>query len=247
MELLEKANYDVEIKGKKITAFYPAYRQDILHSVDAIEDIIISFGYNNIQPEMLKAFTVGKEREQTKIRGIAREICVGLSLQEVLTFALTSKESQQKKLNLKEEEFVELANPMNASLNVFRKRLAPELLAFLASNQHVSFPQKIFELGNCLGIDLKKETKVKETNTLCIMLSHAKTDFTEIKSHLEAFCSNYGLEYELKETSNEFLVNGRSGEISTKFGKGFIGEISPEVLNNFGIKTKTTVLELPIM
>ena len=118
---------------------------------------------------------------------------------------------------------------------------------FLETNQHVSFPQKIFEIGACLSIDEKKETKVAEKNTLCIMLSHSKTDFTEIKSHLEAFASNYGLEFELKESSNEFLINGRSAEISTKFGKGFLGEVSPQVLSNFGIKNKVCVLELPIM
>lgn len=247
IELLEKARYNAETKANKITAFYPAYRQDILHSVDAIEDIIISFGYNKIEPEMLKSFTIGKERIEAKELSIARDACIGLELQEILTFALTSKETQEKKLNLKEEEFVELANPMNSSLNVFRKRLAPELLNFLATNQHASFPQKIFELGACLSIDEKKETKVAEKNTLCIMLSHAKTDFTEIKSHLEAFASNYAIEFELSETNNSFLVNGRSAEISTKFGKGFIGEISPQILNNFGIKNKVTVLELPIM
>ncbi|MDO8537387.1 MAG: phenylalanine--tRNA ligase subunit beta [archaeon] len=247
IDLLEKSRYEAKTDGKKIVAHYPAYRQDILHSVDAIEDIIVSYGYNEVEPEILKAFTIGKERNEAKELEIARDVCIGLELQEVLTFALTSKETQEKKLNLKEEEFVELANPMNASLNVFRKRLTPELLNFLASNQHASFPQKIFELGNCLSIDLSKETKVAEKNTLCIMLSHTKTDFTEIKSHLEAFASNYGIQFELKELNNEFLINGRSAEISTQFGKGFIGELSPEVLNNFGIKSKATVLELPIM
>ena len=47
--LLEKSNYKVLKNGKKIKVKYPCYRQDIMHERDIIEDIIISYGYNNIK------------------------------------------------------------------------------------------------------------------------------------------------------------------------------------------------------
>src|SRR3989338_3588060 len=47
-DLLQKSGYKVKSAGAKLLLLYPAYRQDIMHARDVVEDIMISYGYNNI-------------------------------------------------------------------------------------------------------------------------------------------------------------------------------------------------------
>jgi len=246
VELLQKARYDVKKKGKNLLCSYPAYRQDILHPVDVIEDVLISYGYNAIEPAQIELATAGEERPETKRVDIVRDICVGMGLQEILTFTMTSKEKQTAKILLDEEKekFVEIANPISENYALYRKRVFPELLEFLGKNKHYSYPQKIFEVGKALELDSKSETGVAEKNTLCIVLCGKGAEFNMVKGVLDVVSSHLGEKYSLKESQLAFMEKGRQAEIGIGNKKGFLGEVSKQVLQNFGLEQPTTVLEI---
>ncbi len=246
LELLAMARYDAKEKGGKIYVEYPAYRQDILHPVDVIEDIIISYGFSNIEPAEVKVATVGGESKEAKQAKIVREICVGMGLQGILSFTMTSKEKQAKKIALDEEkeEFVEIANPVSENYAVFRKRIFPELLEFLSRNKHCLYPQKIFELGKTLELDSGTETGTREENTLSIVLSGKGFGFNAIKSALDAVSDNLGIKYTLKESAHPSLKEGRQAKISFGGKKGLLGELSNKTKQSFGVEQDTVVLEI---
>ncbi len=248
IELLQKARYEVKEKGAMLECAYPAYRQDILHPVDVIEDVLISYGYNKIQPLQIKLATVGKERDETRQIDLVREVCIGLGLQEVLTYTMTNKEKQAAMIGLdaEKEQFVELANPVSLSYTVFRKHLFPELLDFLAANKHYAYPQKIFELGKTVELEPKSETAVAEKTKLCIALCGKEAEFTVIKSVLQAIAEHLGLQYELQELNNAAFVAGKSAAIKIGNKKGLLGEVSKAVLQNFGLQMPTAVLEMEV-
>ncbi|MBI2598264.1 MAG: phenylalanine--tRNA ligase subunit beta, partial [Candidatus Diapherotrites archaeon] len=246
VELLQRARYDAKAKGKKIEAVYPSYRHDILHQVDAIEDALISFSFSKILPKKTELPTVGQELAGTLYLDKVRDACIGLGLQEILTFTLTSKEKQQNKFGLKEEEFAELANPLSSNYEIFRKTLLPESLEFLSKNKHCEFPQKIFEIGKTVELNPARETRVDEKNKLCICASESKANYSLIKSHLDAVCSYLGLEYSLSELKHPAFEEGKSAAIEISGKKGFMGEISQKVLQNFGLETKTAALEIEV-
>tara|TARA_Y100000310_G_scaffold345859_1_gene471625 strand:+ start:19016 stop:20662 length:1647 start_codon:yes stop_codon:yes gene_type:complete len=246
ISLLEKARYNVKTKGKKFEVEYPSYRKDIIHPVDVVEDIIIGYGYNNIEPKKIELNVVGEELPERLFLDKARDVCVGLGLQEVLTFNLTSKEKQTNKI-LSKEELVEISNPVSSNWEVMRKKLVPELLDFLSKNKHAEYPQRIFEIGTTLAIDAKKEEGVDQSYNLGIAISDPRANFTLAKSILDAVCNNLNIEYSLKEIGVDFLEKGKSGEIKTSKGKGFIGEMDKQALSNFGLSTKTIVIELELV
>jgi len=62
-KLLPRMGYDYS-KGK---VSVPAYRTDILHEVDIIEDIAIAYGYENFIPEIPKVATIGEENKENLI------------------------------------------------------------------------------------------------------------------------------------------------------------------------------------
>jgi len=189
---------------------------------------------------------IGEERPETRIQENVREACIGLGLQEVLTFTMTSVEKQQYKIKKPKAEFVEIANPVSANWQVMRRSLIPELLEFLAKNKDVSYPQRIFEVGKCVIPHLEKETKVEEIIKLCVAFSDSNTGFTEIKSALNEITNYLGIDVKLNRIKDPAFVEGRCAEILVNGKKGIIGEIGPEVKKNFGIENSVAVFEIVI-
>ncbi len=244
--LCAKKRMKGRVQGKKLLTEFPSYRNDILHPVDVVEDLLIAMDYNKIRPLEVKDFTPGKERKEAKELDLLRETCVGMGLQEVLTFVLSSRESQETKIGLKEEEFVEIENPVSANWALLRKHVFPDLLDFLAKNKHSACPQRIFELGKTVELDAESETGVKEKNTLCIALSGSKTGINEVRSALDAVALAFGLKVSLKKASHPAFKEGRCAEVSVGNKKGILGEVSEKVLQNFGLEQKVSVLEAEI-
>ncbi len=247
LKLLEKRRMKGKIKGKKIEVIFSDCRKDLIHPWDIIEEIAIAFDYNKFEPEKIKVFTLGETKKEGKKINETRELCIGFGLQEIASTHLTSKEIQKEKMNLKEEEFIKISNPVSLNWEIFRKRLLPESLLFLSRNKNVSYPQKIFEAGRIIELNEENETKVKEKWKLCICISHSKTNFNEVKSILESIAREMKTEYKLKEEKIPFLAEGKSALIEfNEEKKGFIGEVSQNVLENFGLETKVSVIEIEL-
>ncbi|MGI6589075.1 MAG: phenylalanine--tRNA ligase subunit beta [Candidatus Iainarchaeum sp.] len=245
IDLLSRARFNSKISSNKIIVEYSSYRTDIMHPVDIIEDLLISYGFNNIQPEEIEMSVVGSELKEAKVIDFVREGCVGVGLQEVMTFNLTSREIQSTKMNLVEEELVELENPVSINHAVLRRRLTPQLLDFFSKNKDKEFPQKIFELGTCLEIKEGVENGVSQTTNLCIALTHSNVNFTEIKSVLVSLCKYLGVECVVKKKSFPFLSDN-SAEIIVNGKKGFMGEVKKEVIDYFNLRKPVCVLEFEI-
>ncbi|MDI6807134.1 MAG: phenylalanine--tRNA ligase subunit beta, partial [Candidatus Aenigmarchaeota archaeon] len=246
-KLLEKARYDVKLKGNRIEVLYPAYRQDIMHPRDIVEDVIISYGYNRIEPIIPKIYTVGKADEKIFLVEKVSEVMVGLGFQEILSYTLTNKENLFRKMNLEVGEVVEIENPISAKWSVFRDKLLPGLLEFLSYNKHVEYPQKIFEVGNIVLLDMKTETRARDCLKLVCCISDAKVSYEEISSLLDAFFSMFGVDYKLKGVKHPSFIEGRVAEVlvgETSFG--IIGEISPLVLNNWNLSMPVVAFEIEI-
>ncbi len=245
VSILEKAGYVIGKSGSKLKLEYPDFRNDIMHPVDVVEDLLIGYDYNKIKPQRPKMSVIGEQRPETAYLDKVRDACIGLGLQEVLTFNLTSREKQEKMVGLKGEGFVEIANPVSANWGILRKRVYPELLEFLSKNKHVEYPQKIFEIGKTLELNEKSETKTDEKNKLCVVLCGKDYGFTAIKSAFEAVARELGKKCHMKEVSHPSLSEGRGAEI---FGdsRGFLGEVSEQARKNFGIEQPVVLLEMEL-
>jgi len=246
-ELLGKAGYGIGKTWKNsITVKIPCYRIDIMHPVDIAEDIAIAYGYNKIKPRWQRLPTTGSTSSQTQFCNLAREIMVGLGFQEILTFTMTSPETLQTKMNKKREKVVEIANPKMVTLTCLRNWVLPSLLEFLSHNTHVEYPQRIFEAGYAVVFDEKAETKTRNMAKLACVSTHPNANFTKIKSCLDALFLNIGLrQWKIRETTHSSFISGRTATIHFKDREiGIIGEIHPQVLNNFELKSPASAFEI---
>ncbi|MEM5855578.1 MAG: phenylalanine--tRNA ligase subunit beta, partial [Candidatus Aenigmatarchaeota archaeon] len=246
-KLLEKANYKVLKKGKRIELLYPAYRNDIMHQRDVVEDVIISFGYNKIKPEPLKMKVEGRISEiEFKTEKVA-ELMVKLGFQEILSYTLTNRDNLFKKMNLKEGKVAEIENIISENWSVFRTWLIPSLMEFFSNNKHVEYPQKIFEVGDVVLIDEKQETRTKDVRKLAVAIADSRVSYDDISAVLDAFMSSLEVKYKLKKSKHPSFIEGRTAEIFVK-GKrvGIIGEIHPSVLENWKMEMPVAAFEIDL-
>jgi len=247
-KLLEQARYEiVGMRGKKIELLYPAYRQDIMHQRDVVEDVIISFGYSRIRPEPIKYKTKGEISKMEVLADKVIEKMVGLGFQEILSYSLTNKEFLFNRMNMNEEKVVEIENPASLNWNVFRNWLLPSLMDFYSNNQHVEYPQRIFEVGDVILIDEKRETRTSDVRKLAAAISDSRVSYDDIASVLDAFMSSLGVKYKLRRSRHPSFIEGRVAEILFKSKSiGLIGELHPLVLKNWKIEMPVVTFEIDL-
>jgi phenylalanyl-tRNA synthetase beta chain len=244
--LLKKARYGIaDVSAQEIKVIVPCYRIDVMHPHDVIEDIAIMYGYNNITPRWPQQITFGNISANERLVDLAREIIIGLGFQEILSFTLTNKEHLVHRMKAPDTRIVELINPSSQRFTCLRHWLLPGLLEFLSHNTHIEYPQKIFEVGECVILDETQENRVSSHQKMGGVIAHSTANFSELKSETEAFFRNLGITLDLKVTPHPTFINGRAGSLqSHQIAFGILGEIHPRILEMWGIETPVTAFEI---
>jgi phenylalanyl-tRNA synthetase beta chain len=247
-ECLLTAGLGVEkVGGGSVSVVVPCYRVDVMHAVDLVEDIAVAYGYNNIEPLWRDLPSTGGVRREQRLVDVSREFMVGLGFQEVLNYTLTSPESLFDKMNREKARIVEVANPKVVTMSCLRSWLLPSLMEFLGSNQSVEFPQKIFELGKVTLLDDTKETRTRDEEWLAAATTHPNASFTEIKSALDAFFMNLGVEWHIKEAVHPSFIEGRVGTVIVNgVDVGVLGEVNPQVLEAWKLENPVAAFEVNV-
>jgi len=246
-KLLQRVRYSATAEKDILSVRIPCYRKDVMHSVDIMEDIAISYGYNNFDFTPVTIPTAGKLSDTEKISNKIRELCIGLGAQEVLNFTLTNKESLFRKMLAKEENIVELENPVSLTYSALRNKLIPSLLEFLSQNTKKEFPQMIFEAGDVVIFDSKKDESSKTERRLAFAISNSSANFTEAKQNLESIYRTLGKKIELRDADHDSFIVGRCAKIFVDNEDiGIIGEIHPSVLGNWGLEMPVVAFEVRI-
>lgn len=214
----------------------PAWRTDVLHEVDLIEDIAIAYGYENFIPEIPKISTAGEENKNEIIKRKIAEILVGLNFLEVSNYHLTTKREQFKNMGVQEEKAIEVENS-KTDYNILRKDLTHYLLKNFSDNVDSEYPQRIFEIGKVFCLE--------ETENLALAIAPA--NFTEVRQVLEYLFRMMNLEIEISEPEKipNHFIDGRTAKISLENKPiGFVGEIHPKILKNWKIKMPVSLFEI---
>lgn len=225
----------------------PAYRTDVMHPIDIVEDVAIAHGYENFDPRIPKVPTISKRLESSEFVSLLKETVVGEGFQEVVTMILTNREDEFKKMCLNESDVCDTLNPLTVECTICRKSMLPSLMKVLTQNMHRDFPQKIFEIGDVLIPDTKEETGAISIKKLAYAISNSSVSYEEISAALDALLRNMGIDYRLERTYHPSFIKGRVAEIvSNNKILGVIGEINPQVLDNLGLEMPVVACEMDV-
>ncbi len=247
IESLEKCRLGAEtVQRGVVEATIPAYRIDMLHEVDLVEEVAVGYGYYRLKPTIPARLTIGEQHPVHRAAGIVRQIMIGLGFTEVMNFTLTNETVHYEKMRLKASEAIKLANPVSLEYAILRQSLLPGLMKNLADNKHESFPQRMFEVSDVGHINQRSETKVERKLHVAGVSSHSTANFTEIKSAVEALLHNMELKnWKIKPVKHVSFLEGRAAAIVVKRKEtGVLGEIHPEVLNSFELENPASAFEI---
>lgn len=235
--LLEMMGYGYE-NGEVLV---PAWRVDILHEVDIIEDLAIAYGYDEFEGELPSVATLGKESKKERIKSKIADILAGLGMIEISSHHLLIKDEAKK---IGQKNFIEVEKS-KTEYAVLRQGLLCPVLKALSKNVDSEYPQKIFEMGKVFARDDRSETGLKEQEKLCIAATPG--NFTEIKQILDYLLPALGVECKIEEASVSNYIDGRTARILLN-GKeiGILGEIHPSILKNWHLKMPLACLEIDL-
>ncbi len=245
---LEVYGYNVSLGQNNVKATLPAYRQDLLHAMDVVEDVAISRGYHEFLPVMPAQFTVGGLSRVEQLSDRARELMVGLGFQEIISNILGSPENYRNAMRLDKTEWgrmVEVDNAMALTFSCLRQWMLPSLLRVEAASSRAFYPHRLFEAGEVAIPDPSHELGSRTATVLSAILAHATAHFSEIHSCLDLLLYHLDRPYALESLAHPSFLEGRVGRIvSDGVPLGLIGELHPEVLERWQIGVPVVAFEV---
>ena len=241
-EQLERMRFGASInEDGSIDVSSPAYRADILHTWDILEDISIGYGYDNIPLVIPKTVTVGRQHPISIRRNEILQIMPGLGYDQVMPFTLTSeKVHYNNMLRSPIQKATHLKHPISEDQTMVRTTILPNLMEILSLNQHRELPQRIFEVGDVVVNGIT-------TQHLAAVSIHPASNFTEIRGVVDAVMRERGLEYTITGTDDPAFLKGRRAALIVDGNEiGTLGEIHPDVLTNFELQQPTVGFELMV-
>lgn len=247
---LQKVRLDAKVDksdNNNIKILIPAYRNDIMHDVDLVEEVAMGYGYQNLTLT-LNQRGFGQYHPILKLEQIVREIMIGAGCLEMVNNVLVSKEDlTSMNLPFNETDNVVIANPVSEKFNTTRTWLLVGLLNNLKANRSVEKPFQLFEVGDVVLIDRSKPTKSRREPHLACIIHSEIADYTKIKSLLDHFFRTMGLMKHIsyKAQQHDSFIEGRTAGVYYKSSCiGHIGEIYPQVIINFGLEYPTAGFEI---
>jgi phenylalanyl-tRNA synthetase beta chain len=250
IQSLRKSRLDAKKISKGVLEVsIPAYRIDIMHEVDLVEEVAVGYGYFRLKPTKPATITTGKQHGAGEKANYVRQIMIGLGFIEAMNFILTNEVVHFEKMGQKVgREIVKLANPVSTENSIARVELLPSLMKNLADNRHESYPQRLFEVSDVIRISGKAETHSERRLHVAGVCSHPAANFTEIKSIVEALLANLNVKrWKVKAARNPSFLEGRAATIHVKHRKmGILGEVHPEVITNFELENPVSAFEIDL-
>ncbi len=246
-ELLNKMGLALkDIDKDNITVLVPPYRADILHEIDIIDDVARAYTFDKIEPELTPVFTIGSYLSKHRVIDFLRDIMIGLGYIEAFTFALTSTEDQYTKMRLNiSEKSVIIGGAKEKKINTVRTWLLPELLKTLSFNKEKKKPLKLFEISDVVVLDKDMEAGARNEIHMAAVSMHLDANFTEMRMALETVLDRLEVEYSFSRGNHRSFIEGRVASLEVNGEEvGFVGEIHPEVILNWGLNMPVAAFEI---
>ena len=154
--ILRRLEFQIKGQGEGLLVTAPDHRLDIgtgvIGKADVLEEIARIYGYENI-PETRMADELPPQRgnPELEIEEKIRDQLSGLGLQEVVTYRMTSIESEARLLPpgtpKDERPYVKVANPIASERDVLRHSLISSLLEIIERNARLQEHIAIYEIG----------------------------------------------------------------------------------------------------
>ncbi|WP_167958707.1 phenylalanine--tRNA ligase subunit beta [Anaerosporobacter faecicola] len=250
----KKIDLDYDEATKEVVV--PTWRQDLHCMADLAEEVARFYGYDNIPTTLPKGeATTGKLSFKMRIENEARDIAEHFGFSEAMTYSFESPKVFDKLLIPADDTLrktVVISNPLGEDYSIMRTVTLNGMLTSLATNYNRRNKDvRLYEIGNIYLPNALPLTELPDERTQLTLGMYGAGDFFDLKGVVEEYLEKIGLKkmktYDPK-SGKTFLHPGRQANIiydGTVIG--YLGEIHPDVLDNYNIgeKAYVAVLDMP--
>lgn len=247
VEALERMDNTVTVEGDCLTLTPPAYRNDFLHEVDIIEDVMMGKTVEFFEPETPREFTIGRLSPVTLLSRKIKSLMVGFGYQEMIFNYLGSKKDYIDRMNIDGESVIEIANPMSENYQFVRPSIIPSLLSAETVSGNAVYPHRIFETGKIAYLAPEENTGTRTRQSLGFLTVNQDANFNEAASLIAGLLYYLQMDYAVCETHDPRFIEGRqAGVLANGKQIGIFGELHPQVLENWSVTAPAFAGELDI-
>lgn len=247
---------DLGYDEKTREVIVPTWRQDLHCMADLAEEVARFFGYENIPTTLPTGeATTGKLSFKMRIENVARDIAEHFGFNEAMTYSFESPKVFDKLLIPADDalrQTVVISNPLGEDYSIMRTVSLNGMLNSLSTNYNRRNKDvRLYEIGNIYIPKALPLTELPDERTQLTLGMYGAGDFFDLKGVVEEYLEKIGLDkvktYD-PHAGKPFLHPGRQANIIYDGAViGYLGEVHPDVLDNYNIgeKAYVAVLDMP--
>lgn len=251
VEILNRIGCSVE--GE--TVVVPTFRPDLQHKADIAEEIARFYGYNNIPSQTLPGGAQGKYSARQQFDAAVSNIMLALGLSEITTYSFISPKYYDKirmPADSPLRRSVVISNPLGEDTSIMRTVALPSMMEILAKNYNNRNAAVAFFEPAREYLPTEPDKLPIERRVLVGGMYGSGADFFTLKGIVEDLLESVNVtEWDIAATSNEPSYHPGRCAVLTIDGEqlGVLGEIHPQVQENYGIgeRVYSFTLDMDVM
>lgn len=252
INILEKL--EIKVEGDYVIS--PYFRMDLEFVADIAEEVGRFYGYDKLDSTLIKAdTTLGIRNKEQNIKKKIKEVLVNSGFSEIYTYGFVGEKDLELS-NIGDEikkYAIAIQNPLSEEYKLMRPTTIPSMMQTLAINANKKNQNvKLFDISRSYK-NVNKEVENGEIplqeDILTIGMYGDEVDFYTLKGIIENILESININnYEIeKETQNASYHPGRCANIKVGIDTiSTLGEVNPEVLDNYMISKRVYLLEANI-
>lgn len=250
-EYLDRLDLNTVINGDILHITVPTFRSDVNIKEDVAEEIVRIYGYNNVKSTMPSSETAkaGKNIRQ-KLEDKVIEALISSGLNQSISYSFVSPKIFNKILlpeNSELRKVVTIKNPLGEDYSIMRTTTIASIMESLQRNYTRSNDKvRLFEIGKVYIANEDENNLPEERNILTIGM-YGEVDYFHLKGVVENVLEVLGVKKASfkRENQNTAFHPGKTAALYVrKECLGILGEIHPDVCENYEVNERCYVAEL---
>jgi len=256
MEYFGRLEIQAVKEGDEIRLVVPYFRQDLNCDADIAEEVARFYGYDKIPTTLPSGeATAGRLSYKLRIEQKARDIAEYCGFSQGMSYSFESPKVFDRLLFADKDparQTVTITNPLGEDFSIMRTTPLNGILTSLAVNySRRNKNVKLYELENIYLPKSLPLTELPDERMQFVLGCYGDGDFYTMKAVVEEFFQSVGMrgkpQYDPK-AGKPFLHPGRQALVKYEGAvAGYLGEVHPEVLDNYeiGARAYVAVLDMP--
>lgn len=254
---LEAVELKTELDGDAMTVTAPTFRQDIHRMCDVAEEVARFYGYATIPMTLPSGGeAAGGLAPDLAVNERVRHYAQALGYSQAYMYSFESPKVYDKLRfaeDASERQQIQIQNPLGEDFSVMRTCSLNGMLNSLSTNYNRrNRSARLYEMANIYIPKALPITELPDERMTLTLGFIGEGDFFSMKGDVEVILNQLGLtgrfRYDAGKCTKAFLHPGRRAEIL--YGDtviGYLGEVHPEVLDNYAIgeKAYVAVIDMP--